>query len=394
MGYFSLLLRPASLWWALLLLALASCIDRFEPTVLNASVGYLVVDGSINLNGVSTVRLSRTQNLSSKDAPPAETKASVFIEQEGGLRFPLLETAPGVYASQALNLVPGKRYRLFFRTQKQQDFASDFVEAKTTPAIDSVTWQAGAQGLQFYVDAHDAANNTRYYRWDFEETWEFTSAYVSGVEYRNGQLTSRTGEDIFHCWRTEKSTAIKLGSTAKLGQDVIAHQPLTLLPPTSEKLGQKYSLLVRQYALTAAEFAYWELLQKNTESLGTLFDPLPSQLVGNVHALSDASETVIGFVGVQSVTEKRIFVDYGQLPRTWVFQTGYEKCVPPDTIPGPHDLKKPPLPLVIEFFKSGVFLPIEEIQIGTDPTKYYLYSSAECVDCRKRGTNKRPAFWQ
>ncbi|MEJ7664694.1 MAG: DUF4249 family protein [Hymenobacter sp.] len=56
--------------------------------------------------------------------------------------------------------------------------------------------------------------------------------------------------------------------------------------PPSSKLYYLYSILVRQYALTPEEFAYWDKLRKNTENLGTLFDPLPSQLSGNVHRLT------------------------------------------------------------------------------------------------------------
>ncbi|MBC6988091.1 DUF4249 domain-containing protein [Hymenobacter sp. BT491] len=374
-------------------LLLASCIDRFEPKVAQKSVGYLVIDGAINAAGVSTIRLSRTQNLGNKTAPPAEIKANVFIEQEAGTRYPLAETAPGTYTSAVLTLSPDKRYRLFVRSSGQREYASDFVQAKITPAIDSVTWQISDKGLQFYVNAHDAANNTRYYRWDYEETWDFNSAFRAQIELRNNRLQLLT-EDINHCWATARAPSIKLSSTVKLTQDVVTHYPLTLLPSNSTKLQVKYSILVRQYALTAAEFAYWELLQKNTESLGTLFDPLPSQLVGNVHALSDASETVIGFVGVQSVTEQRLFIDRNRdLPRTnaWLPVTGYESCVRVDTIlvrnpTGPQD------PRYISYFKDNPFAPIEFIDSRTKPA--YSYSTAECVDCRKRGTNKQPDFWK
>jgi hypothetical protein len=310
-------------------------------------------------------------------------KASVFIEEEEGSRYALKETEPGTYTSASLILTPAKRYRLFFQTQARRDYASDYVFAKTTPPIDSVTWKDSPQGLQVYVNTRDANDASRFYRWDYAETWEFTSAFRSYLDYRNGQLEFRPDGDIYYCWANELSSAIKLGSTLALSQNVVSNYPLTLMPPNSTKLRYKYSILVKQYSLSAEEFAYWELLQKNTENIGTIFDPQPSQLTGNVHSLSDAAEPVIGYVGVQSVAEKRIFIKRDELPRSWRALTGYEQnCPAPDTL-------RPATGPALEVFRSGRAIPIDRVEGGG-----LLYSSAECVDCRKRGTNVRPSFWE
>jgi hypothetical protein len=377
-------------WSYLLLLLLASCIEPFEPKVSNAPRNYLIVDGSINSRGVSTIRLSRTVGLTEKDAVPIETRASLYIEQEGGSRYPLVETKPGTYTSAALQLDLTKKVRLYFKTANQREYVSAFTAVKTTPALDSVSWRVSSQGVQLYANTHDETQQARYYRWSYDETWEFTSAYFSQIEFRNRKQYDRT-EDIYHCWASESSTAIKLGSTVKLAQDVVSEAPLTLLPPTSVKLRYKYSILVKQYALTLEEYSYWETLRKNTENIGTLFDPLPTQLTGNVQCMSDPSEVVIGFVGAQSVTEKRIFIDYSQLPRTWVFDTGYASCVL-DTLPRPKSDGKPAPPE--DFFSTGFAIPISQFSLSGSPQQYYVYSSPVCVDCRKRGTNVRPSFWQ
>ncbi|QNP52840.1 DUF4249 family protein [Hymenobacter qilianensis] len=78
------------------LLTLAGCIDTFEPEVIASAENYLVVDGTINSSGVTTIRLSRTDNLISTAPPPAEAKAAVFIEEEAGPRYALTETAPAL----------------------------------------------------------------------------------------------------------------------------------------------------------------------------------------------------------------------------------------------------------------------------------------------------------
>ncbi|RAK67045.1 DUF4249 domain-containing protein [Hymenobacter edaphi] len=378
MNFWNKLIICGGLW-----AATAGCVESYKPEAISKPVNYLVVDGFINTNGVTSIRLSRTTALDSNKPVPAETRATVTIEEEGGARYPLTEGAAGTYTSANLRLGAGRRVRLYIKTAGPREYASDYTTAKQTPPIDSVTWRADARGLQLYVNAHDATDQTRFYRWDYEETWEFTSARPALYEYRNNRLDVRTS-DIYRCWRTEKATAMQLGNTKRLAHDVLREAPLLLLGPSEERLRYRYSILVRQYAQTEEESTYWELLNKNTEQLGTVFGPMPSQLTGNVRCLSNAEEPVIGFVGAQSVTEKRIFVARNQLPQGWTAVTPYDNCTNYDTIPDP--LSGRPLPL--DHFRDGNFIPVDALGGGS-----WLSSTPACVDCRTRGTNVRPSFW-
>ncbi len=383
-----------------LLLLLSSCVDPFEPEVRDTPESFIVVDGFINSNGRTTIKLSRTINLTADTVPPVELNATVFIEDDAGTQYYLMqpnfltEQNAGTYTSDNLTLNPSKKYRLHFTTAAGKEYASDFITVKTTPPIDNITWNPGADGLQIYVSSHDATNSTQYYRWKYEETWEFTSAFQSPYEYSNKAIIQRQ-EDIYHCWKTESSSAIRISSTARLSQDVIADFPLVKIPANSVKLGRRYSILVKQYALTPEEYTYYELLRKNTENIGSLFDPLPTQLTGNVHCLTNVSEAVIGFVGARSVTEQRIFVSREELPKDWGrITTGYESCSPPDTVKIDFQLYKN-IDDVIEYFSSGQSLPLNSVSStnGIPTLIGYTYSFPNCVDCRLRGTNVKPDFW-
>jgi len=395
MGYLCVRLKQASLkyfWCLTVVFLVAGCVEPYAPKIDQHISSFLVINGSINSQGVTTIQLARTLSLGQAGAPPVEAKARVSIEEEGGRQYPLAEGVAGTYTSTALALDPGKRVRLHLLTATQKEYASDFMTIKQTPAIDSVSWEVVSDGVQISVSTHDNTQQSRYYRWDYEETWQFTSAYISGIEYKNRKLVDRTGEDIYHCWGTEKSSVIRIGNTTRLSQDVVANQPLTILPSNSAKLRYKYSILVRQYAQTLEEYNYWDALRKNTENIGTLFDPLPTQLTGNVHNLADKEEVVLGFVGAQSVAEKRIFIEYGQLPRTWRFLTGYEDCTLLDTVPNPNvdgDNRNP-----VEYFSNPYFIPVAELRDCEKCLPYYTGSTVDCVDCRKRGANVKPAFWK
>lgn len=370
---------------ALLMGLLSGCIDSYTPDVLANPNSFLVVDGFINSRGVTTINLSRTVNLQNTGKVPVEAKATVYIEEEAGQRYPLAESKAGTYQSAALTLSTARKVRLRIKTAAQKEYASDYTTVKVTPPIDSVSWRIQEGGVQVFANAHDETAQSRYYRYEYDETWEFTSAFNTYLEFNAKEYkVQRRFDDIYHCWRTETPTTIKLVNTMKLAQDKVAEYPLTLLPSTSEKLATRYSIMVRQYALSVEEYAYWEALGKNTENIGTLFDALPTQLTGNIHSLTDASETVLGFVGVHSLVQKRIFIHYTQLPRNWRFKTGYEGCVS-EIVPIPGEPgKSDPL----QYFVAGAFIPLADRRDGS-----YLIGSADCVDCRLRGTNVKPSFW-
>ncbi|WP_170172565.1 DUF4249 domain-containing protein [Hymenobacter rigui] len=370
-----------SLWLAL---SLSSCVQEYLPAVISDDNNYLVVDGFINGNGVTSVSLTRSLQLAAKGTYPPETRAVVFIESASNQRYALKEATPGVYTSPTQVLPANQNYRLYIRTATGREYASDFTPLKTTPAIDAFGGRPQAGGLQFYISAHDDQSQTRYYRWQYEETWEFTSAFRSTVVYVNNRVVPRT-DNIYNCWRTEKSTSLNTTSTVRLSQDAVRDYRLLFIPATAGRLRSKYSILVRQYGMSQAEFDYWEAVKKNTENIGTLFDPLPSQIQGNVHCLSDAQEPVLGFVGASTVVERRIFIDRIDLPNDWPTNLdGYENCIGLDTFPS---MRWKGLTLQ-EYFAS----PEERIPVSVNGP-FYTSQSPACVDCRLRGTTTKPSFW-
>ncbi|WP_303309440.1 DUF4249 domain-containing protein [Hymenobacter sp. BT730] len=375
--------------WVLLPL-LASCVTPFEPEVLNEPVTILVVNGYINSGGVTTITLSRTRNLAVQEPYQPETQASLAIEDDAGTRWPLQEGAPGTYVSESLQLPAGQQYHLRIQTQSGRRYASEFVPLKPAPPIDSLSGRIEADGLQFYLSAHDDVGRTQYYRWEYAETWEFTSGAWSRLEKQIGDTLLPRTDDIYHCWRTENSTAVYTATTVPLSRDAVLDYRLLLIPPTSSRLRFKYSLLVRQFALTEAEFQYWEALKKNSQNIGGLFDPLPSQLTGNVHSETNTTEPVLGYVGAGTVAEKRIFIDNNSLPPTWSLRNeGYEGCMLLDTI----FKKDASFNLALFFSDPNLRLPVGPVTDRAGNLLGYTYQTTACVDCRLRGTNSKPSFW-
>jgi hypothetical protein len=385
--------------WAasvLMVISIASCVDRYSPRIDSSDLSILVVNGYLDVGkGTATIQLSRSINLTdSTYAPPPELNAVVTINADDGAVYRLLDIGRGTYRADNLLVNAQKKYSLKIVTQNGQQFASSAVEVKEAPPIDTVSWKVDDlnQGIAISVTTRDLKNNTRYYQWDFQETWAYRTKFISNLEYVNDKIVGRK-KDISICYISAKSQSIIIGNSTKLAQDVIDDFRLTLIPQQSIKLTRRYSILVRQYALTQSAYEYWSGLKKNNESLGNLFAPLPSRLAGNISNVNNPSAPVIGFFSAHSVTEKRIFIDNFSLPpfRT---QTGYEQCVI-DTV----KLSKLPAPdeipsfsrayLLIDSVSTTAFGPPRRILIG------YSRTTVECADCRcKGGSIDKPTFWK
>jgi hypothetical protein len=361
----------------LALLGLGGCVEPYVPAVVDAPTNYLVVDGYINGNGRTTILLSRTIKLATATTPPVEKGSSLFILDNLGNRYPLREQASGTYKSDSLLLAPGRQYQLRITTASNVTYESALVPLKVTPPINKLSWRLDGSQVQVQLSTHDPSGQARYYRWRSVETWEFNAAYMSFFEYFPAlDAVGFRVTPIYTCWRTEQPSTIRQGSSAQLSQDALTDFALFSFPARAERLKIRYSVLVNQWAETPEEFAYYELLRKNTEAVGTVNDPLPTQLTGNVHRVDNSSEPVLGFVGAHTIQQQRLFIDRQELPfpNTWVFETPYQTCTFTDDA-------RP------ELYNNLGNVPLDRSPMG------FSGSSRECVDCRLRGTNVRPSFW-
>ena len=198
------------------------------------------------------------------------------------------------------------------------------------PPLDTINYQLNAEGLQIFVNTHNPQNNTRYYKWQYKETWEFHSAYLSKLKYvidptPQGDVYSLSpsvvayyppdpyDSSIFICWQSDSSTELFLGSSAALSEDLI-HLPITTIPTGSQKLTVLYSINIIQYGWSEAGYQFLQAMKKNTETTGSVFNPLPSQLIGNIHCLSDPSKMVVGYFNVSPEQENRFFISAADVP--------------------------------------------------------------------------------
>ncbi|MEP6749845.1 MAG: DUF4249 domain-containing protein [Bacteroidota bacterium] len=379
------------LLYCLLVVLATGCKEKYDSPVHSPVTGYLVVDGVVNSVGTASLTLSRTTKFDNRNIV-YETGAFVMVQGQDSSAYFLGEKGNGIYSVDNLNLNTSLKYRLKIMASNGERYISDFVIVKNNPPIDSVSWKVENSGVQLYINTHDPQNNTHYYQWIYDETWEFHSSFLSTLKY---QLTSNPGgatysvvyrdpvnrsydPTITTCWQFNSPTNLFLGTTAKLSKDIV-YLPLLYIPPASIKLGVLYSVHLKQYAWTEEGYAFLDKMRKNTEATGSVFDAQPSELKGNIQNITNPDNPVIGYFNVCPVQAMRIFIKNSDVP-AW----GYN--------PGCMDV-------VIENISDS----IEKKGLGLLPTVVELNGSAGiitfraappgCVDCTLSGTNKKPSYW-
>ncbi len=372
--------------WFLILILFWACKDKYMPHINSSTTEILVVEGFINAgNGPTTISLTRVAPLNNIGVVP-EPGAQVEVVSERGVSYSLSETSAGNYSIDQVPIDTTLRYRIHIKTSNGKNYLSALTEVKITPPIDTVGYDTATDHLTIYVSTHDDRNKSVYYEWYYSETWKYFAYAFSNFKYTSAGIENRDAYDadtLYNCWTSSQSTDILLASSENLSSDVISKFPIqTVSYYTSNRLRDRYSILVKQIVLTKDWYEWKQQLKKNTEQLGSIFDAQPSETGGNIICTTDTTERVIGFIGCTSEIEKRIFIARSQIPNVFV-STGYETC-------GADTIKEG----YYGIFEDGSDLIISQAVVPPGIVIGYIGSSRECMQCSLHGgTPVKPDFW-
>src|SRR4051794_11991216 len=95
-----------------IIICAASCREPFDPKVRPQQTNFLVVEGIINANGFTSIRLGRTLPLNDSSAIKPESGARLLIQGEDNATYNLRENESGFYVSDSLILNQSVKYRL------------------------------------------------------------------------------------------------------------------------------------------------------------------------------------------------------------------------------------------------------------------------------------------
>jgi hypothetical protein len=356
---------------------LSSCITQFIPQITEEKE-LLVVQGLItDKQETDTIKLSKSLPFGHINEATPVSGSKVFISDNMGNSFGLNEINKGTYITDASKFrgVPGRYYTLHLSTNSDNlNYESLPIEMKAVPPIDSLYYEKkvveqpyenfkGIDACQIFLNTHDPADNCKYYRWDYSETWQLRLLF---------DVPNQT------CWISDKSHAINIKSTAAFNEATINRLPVNYITNATDRLKTRYSIEVNQYSLNEDEFNYWEKIQNVAIQVGGLYDIIPSSIPSNIHCIENPEKVVLGYFSVSAKSSKRIFISDN-------FEgiiNQYANCVT-DTI----DTDKP-----IGINEWIWILVYHKCSIPCSST-FEITTHRECADCTTRGTTIKPDFW-
>ncbi|HEY4877098.1 MAG TPA: DUF4249 family protein, partial [Puia sp.] len=63
---------------------------------------------------------------------------------------------------------------------------------------------------------------------------------------------------------------------------------------------------VKQYSLNRDSYIFWQQYLEQTNRTGSILDPLPASLIGNIHNAADSNDIALGYFEASAVNTKKV----------------------------------------------------------------------------------------
>jgi hypothetical protein len=400
----------------LFLVVAVSCIDPYVPNLKNYN-SLLVVEGLItNENNSCKIKLGRTL-YHANSYPDMVTDASVSIIDGDGKKTDLQNCFNGYYKTDSLSFrgVIGQKYTLDILTSEGKEYKSETCTMFPVPEIDKLYYVKSEEvsgtkgevltGLKILLNSSDLSGMNQYFRWTFEETWKFRISYPHAYTYSVVNDTTFDFEPVpvinTSCWIMNKSGDIVTGSIFSSGGNYIKNQEIQFIAPVkSDRLTQEYSILVKQYSISRNEYDFWNNLKKAGDAGGDIFASQPYTVISNIHNVINANEMVLGYFGVSSVIQKRIFIANHELDSLHL-PYYYTDCFELALSPADFNFNLTFDQIYKMYISLGYTFVGPEVTDGTLLTGHILkknllkldFSTKVCSICELTGFVAKPDFW-
>ncbi|MEB2784911.1 DUF4249 domain-containing protein [Algoriphagus persicinus] len=372
------------------ILFISGCREPFNPEIEPADLSVLVVEGYLDTEGLpSKLQLSYTRNIQTDDSfAPSFPSAVVYLRSETGAEYPLTDLGSGAFEF-AYDIPEDQNYRLYISTNDGKSYTSELIKPILTPEIIDVGYVKNELGVEVFLTTK-GDENADDFLWTFEETYAFRPKIPSSFKYDAEQqdvVIRSPDERTDMCYRGDVSADLILETSSRFEDQFVFRQSITQILQDDERLSVRYSILISQKALDKKASEFWEILRKNTNDIGSIFSPLPSNIGGNIINDQNPDAPVVGYVSLGTVRQRRLFIGVREVLPWRAIEPAYYSCfVEPDTV------------LIANYgqsFGSGGFIPVVPIiPEGAYSPIGYQGAIRRCSDCTLRGTNVKPDFWE
>ncbi|MCY1636301.1 DUF4249 domain-containing protein, partial [Marinifilum sp. D737] len=247
--------------------------------------------------------LFRSVEINSHDSLLFETGAQIITHCDDGTSVLLSETAPGKY----INTNPSfkgdvnKSYWIEITTKNGKVFESNpeimlspISISKIYGEVDKVIVDKDEikNAVKFYFDLQNPLNDTDFFLWEYQASWEWHT--IVNIP--------KSETPAFICYPKERSNKVFIYDASNLEVKSLSHLQVTSIAEDDVKLNYEYYLQIQAYTISKECYKFWSNIKKLSQSNGSLFDVIPSNVEGNIQCCN-GDEQVLGYFQVSSHTK-------------------------------------------------------------------------------------------
>ena len=302
--------KKLSFYLSFLFLGLTACLDEVRIPI-NQKTEQLVVEGLItNEATLYSIRLSATTQFGdiTERAPVRGALVSVADNENRTIFFRANPEQTGLYQPIDRNFVgkAGNTYTLTIKLTDGRTYTSTPERMPLDVPIAGLSAEfqqkdasgrALELGYRVRLDLQDQKNVENYYRWT---AWGIYTRRSTGVAIGfGGSICCST------CWVVKEDKGLNLFSDANLDGSLIRNRPVYFSP---FYFYGKHYVEVTQYAISRSAYQFWQKFRSQLNRSGTIFDPLPAAVLGNVSNAANPADIALGYFEVASLSKKRLVI--------------------------------------------------------------------------------------
>ena len=309
---------------------LVSCYKPYN-TNIDTEKKILVINGLItNQKASYRIHLSYATPFDSSGAGQPAYASNVHITDEKDNYYAFHELGNGYYASDFLQFTgnPGSTYTLHINTVDGERYESDpqllypgtypdsvYAEFDYQETLSKITGMIIlSHGANILTDIRNKSDNFPRFRF----TTNLVTLYVFAVYVPFGPSS------VLYCWQTENanpnvnltggehsinSASVKKHAVCFIDDDLYCYSLIYFKPfMISNRI-----IYLKQYTLNNEAYLYYKNIDGLLRSEGKLFDPIATQVNGNIKCLTHPEDKVFGFFEASSVSYTSYKVDFRNL---------------------------------------------------------------------------------
>ncbi len=323
-----------------LLLPMA-CIDPYQVDVPKGQQ-LLTVEGLIHTGpGPHAITLTRSDTYGSifEGLIRPVTGATVVVrDNEGQVTFLTegVDSRVSYFTPGGFRAEIGKSYTLQIQTAEGKVYTSLPERVESVPSIQDISIKTVTvpvegetnprSGVQLISEINDPADQNNFYFWRLGPLVHVLEARPDLFVERETR-TPAPKDCCYTCFRTE----ITGNQSLFIAQDDNFNGLTTRIPAAFiEDNGLRFVVRMRvdlkQYAVSQDAYRFLRLVKQQAEISGSIFDPPPATIRGNMISLENPDEVVLGYFMAAGESSKRIYINKSDLTFRQVSGTIPDDC--------------------------------------------------------------------